>query len=140
MASETYRLIIGREGKQWTATVEGLPPGNSAHVRFAKMAQVEPTMRDVIASVLGCERHAFDLDVRYVFDGEDVTEAIQTYFVAAAAFEVAIGNRDAKRKTMVDELAEEGMSQRAIAQIIGRSHQRVNQILKDDESPERTDE
>lgn len=127
-ANPIYPVVIGREKSLWTAVTGGLPPGIIAAADFEKIENIIPHMRGIIASVLDVDLHSFEMDVQFVFSGEDVSHLISAYAEAELRLESATFVRNFARKELVQKLDKLGVSDRAIGALTKLSHQRIHQI------------
>jgi predicted XRE-type DNA-binding protein len=70
------------------------------------------------------------VDWRYQVAGRDVTEQIRRMFETTERLTQVQRDQENARRAALDALHEAGLSQRTIADALGVSHQRVNQLLK----------
>jgi hypothetical protein len=78
---------------------------------------------------------AFDLTWRYTQDGHDYTMSFQQALEWQRRLAEAEANRDRYRAAAARDMAGAGLSQRAIGDALGISHQRVGQILVEANRP-----
>jgi DNA-directed RNA polymerase specialized sigma subunit len=126
----TYRVTVTRDSDVWAAVVDDLPPHVIGATDVEHFAELEPEVRDLVAALTDSDLYDFDLDWRIVIDGRDVTEEITMLGQAEAALTDAAAMRDNARNSALKALADTGLSQAAIGDVLGVSHQRVHQLLK----------
>lgn len=127
MALPTYEVTVTREDNLWVAVAHGLPDGLVGAADFDHFTDVEDGMREVIADLLGLSPSDFDVSWHYDFGG-DTTGTVQEYLAAQRSAHEAADWRDKARAKLVHALRGK-LSQRAIADLLGLSHQRVNQLI-----------
>lgn len=125
----TYGVIVEREDQLWTAVVTGLPSGAFGATDTERFSDLEEMVRDLIATLTDGEPEAFDLTWRYTQGSCDYTDALEQAQHWAAELRVAERHRDSSRFAAAEAMARAGISQRAIGDALGLSHQRVGQIL-----------
>jgi predicted XRE-type DNA-binding protein len=124
----TYTVTVTREDNLWVAVVtDGLEEGFVGANDFERFADVDPGMREVIADLTGIQPAQFNVAWRYEFDGENETALVLEFQEANRIAEDMAEWRDKVRSRLVSELGRT-LSQRAIADLLGLSHQRVNQL------------
>jgi predicted XRE-type DNA-binding protein len=128
MSYPTYTVTVTREDNLWVAVVtDGLEEGFVGANDFERFADVDPGMREVIADLTGIPPAQFNVTWRYEFNGENATALVLEFQEANRIAEDMVEWRDKVRSHLVSELGRT-LSQRAIADLLGLSHQRVNQI------------
>lgn len=133
MSCPTYPVTVTREDNLWVSVVtDGLAEGTVGAADFEHFAEVDPGMREVIADLTSAEPDHFDISWRYEFSEKDHTALIRE-FQAAERVAAALAHwRDRARRRLVGELNGQ-LSQRALADLIGLSHQRIHQISHEPE-------
>jgi len=126
----SYDVTVTRDGSLWAAVVGGL----AAHVIGATdvehFADLDTEVRDLIAGLTDTAPDSFDLRWQYVVDGRDVTELLDALQGSEHAYADATAARDAARRRVVHALADANLSQSAIGDVLGLSHQRIHQLVK----------
>ncbi|MGW4524486.1 hypothetical protein [Amycolatopsis sp. NPDC004378] len=119
-------MTVTREAGLWTARVTG---GSEAAIagEFKRFTDIDPGMRELIADRTGVPATRFYLRWRYEFEDEDATDLVLQYQEAHRIAEDVAEWREGVRARLVSALNGQ-ISQRAIADLLGLSHQRVNQI------------
>ncbi len=125
----TYRVDVTREDGLWVADIWGpeLGPVATDTVHFADL---ETEVRDLIAGLTDTDPGEFELTWRYSIGGADLTTTISRLLEAEVGLQKATQAYEEARRTALSELANTGVSQSAIGDVLGVSHQRVHQLLK----------
>ena len=121
-----YEVTVTREDDLWVAVVAGLSP---AATDVAHFAELETEVRDLIAGLTDSDPDDFAINWRYHVGGRDVTDLLRRLAALEEELHVAASARDETRLAAIEALAEAGMSQRVIGDVLNLSHQRVNQLL-----------
>jgi DNA-directed RNA polymerase specialized sigma24 family protein len=124
-----YQVEVTREDGLWVADIwgPGLGPAATDTVHFADL---ESEVRDLIAGLTDTEPGDFELTWRYTIGGADMTSTIGRLLEAEVGLQQATQAHDEARRAALRELASTGLSQAAIGDVLGVSHQRVHQLLK----------
>ncbi|MQA14848.1 MAG: winged helix-turn-helix transcriptional regulator [Pseudonocardiaceae bacterium] len=101
----------------------------SAATDVPRFADLDVEVRDLIAGLTDAEPEGFAVRWRYVIDGIDVTEQLSKFTAVEAELAARLAERDETRLAVIRLLSEAGLSQRAISDAVGLSHQRVHQLL-----------
>lgn len=125
-APEQYTVEVSREDNLWVALVQGVPAGATD---VENLDDLDVEVRDLIYLLTDKPENSFDIVWHYVQDDHDYTQAIEELHRWEEQTSQAIANRDRARKEIITTLKNAGVSQRAIAEVIGISHQRVAQLL-----------
>lgn len=125
----TYEVTVTREGRLWVADIAGAGLGPAA-TDVTRFADLDVEVRDLIAGLTDADPDEISLEWRYVIGGEDVTAAVEQLTAAAEDLRDAERAREEARRTALGALASTGLSQSAIGDVLGVSHQRVHQLLK----------
>ena len=125
----TYEVEVTREDGLWVADIRGsgLGPAATDAVHFADL---ETEVRDLIAGLTDSGPGEFELTWRYSFGRADLTSTIRHLLAAEVGLRKATQAHEEARRTALRELADAGLSQSAIGDVLGVSHQRVHQILR----------
>jgi hypothetical protein len=125
----TYEVEVTREDGLWVADIHGpgLGPAATDTVHFADL---EAEVRDLIAGLTDSDPREFELTWRYSFGGTDLTGTISLLLAAEVGLREATQAHEEARRTALRELASTGLSQSAIGDVLGVSHQRVHQLLR----------
>lgn len=126
----TYSVTVARDGNLWTAVVNGLAPHVIGATDAERFADLEDEVPELIAALTDSDPGSFGLEWHLELDGRDLTEAVKTLRHAESALEAAVRAREDARGVLLRDLAEAGLSQAAIGDVLGISHQRVHQLLK----------
>lgn len=124
-----YEVTVIREDGMWVADIhgEGLGPAATQTERFADL---DMEVRDLIAGLTDTDPDSFALAWRYLFGGQDVTSLIIDLTGSEHAYAEAAAARDAARREVIRVLLEARLSQSAIGDVLGLSHQRVHQLAR----------
>jgi hypothetical protein len=125
----SYQVEVTREDGLWVADIWApeLGPAATDTVHFADL---EAEVRDLIAGLTDSEPEDVELTWRYTIGGTDMTETISRLLMAAVSLQKATQAHEDARRAALHELAGTGLSQAAIGDVLGVSHQRVHQLLK----------
>lgn len=126
----TYAVTVTRDGNLWAAVVHGLPPHVIGATDAERFADLEADVRELVAGLTDSDLDSFGLEWHLELDGRDLTEAVNTLRRAESEFEAAARARETAREALLKDLADAGLSQAAIGDVLGISHQRVHQLLK----------
>lgn len=128
-----YDVIVTREDNLWVADIVGL----TAATDVERFADLDVEVRDLIAGLTDTEPEDFAINWRYEINGRDVTDRFHRFLAVEAELRAQTRRaqelqeaRDAERLALLRDLAEAGLSQRAIGDAVALSHQRVHQIIK----------
>jgi hypothetical protein len=127
----TYGVTVTREDQLWTATIDGLPPHVVGVTDVEHFADLEVEVRDLVAGLTDTDPDAFELSWHYVQDGREYTPSLQDLHTWADQARVANQRHDAARFAAIEAMKAAGLPLRAIADVVGLSHQRVDQLLKE---------
>ncbi len=125
----SYQVEVTREDGLWVADIWAteLGPAATDTVHFADL---EAEVRDLIAGLTDSEPDDFELVWRYNIGGADMTETISRLLKAEVGLQKATQAHEEARHAALQALAGAGLSQAAIGDVLGVSHQRVHQLLK----------
>lgn len=125
----TYEVWVTREDNLWVADVRGLPPHLIGATDVEHFADLDEEVRDLIAGLTDTEPDHFAIDWRYQVNGKDVTDKLARFLAVESELRERLAERDAARIDAVRQLTAAGLSQRAVGDVLGVSHQRVNQLV-----------
>lgn len=120
----TYDVTVSREDDLWVADIAGL----TAATDVLRFGDLDVEVRDLIAGLTDSGPGEFDIRWHHRAGDDDVTALINELIKAEAAAETATAKRDAVRLEIIRRFSAAGLSQRVIADVLGLSHQRVNQL------------
>jgi DNA-directed RNA polymerase specialized sigma24 family protein len=126
----TYGVTVTRDSGTWAAVVDGLPPHVIGAIDVEHFADLRSEVRDLIAALTETDLDSFGLTWRVIIEGHDVTAEVLALGDAEAALDDALTAREGARQEALKALAGAGLSQAAIGDVLGLSHQRVHQLLK----------
>jgi hypothetical protein len=126
----TYEVIVTRDSGLWAAVVSGLPPRMVGATDVDRFADLDQEVRDLIAGLTDSAPDSFRLRWRYVIDGRDVTSLLEALFGSELAYAAAATARDAARRDIIRVFSDAHLSQSAIGDVLGLSHQRVHQLIR----------
>ena len=122
----TYAVTCQRNGGWWAIDV----PGTVVHTEAHRLDQVEATVRDALALLLGVDPDSFDISVQWELppgSGEVLAR------LAALRAEVDMARqraRDAAAQTACYLTKALHLNYRDAGSILGLSHQRIDQLVK----------
>jgi hypothetical protein len=124
MARDTYRATVTREDPWWVAVVQGVGATESKRI-----AELEDMVRDLIVVMRDLDTPDFNVIWEYDLPDE-AAEALKDYQRSRREHEVAEQryNQDAERAAKALDRAK--VSTREAAQLMGISHQRVQQLRR----------
>jgi hypothetical protein len=124
-----YEVTVTREDGLWVADItgEGLGPAATDAARFEDL---DDEVRDLIAGLTDVGPDEIEFTWRYVIGGQDVTDALEMLRLAERGLRSAQEAHEAVRQVVLLELRDAGLTQSAIGDVLGVSHQRVHQLLK----------
>ncbi|MDQ3053710.1 MAG: hypothetical protein M3R66_07760 [Actinomycetota bacterium] len=138
-----YDVTISRDDNLWVAAVHDLPPHLLAVTDVEHFADLDVEVRDLIAGLIDTDPGDFAINWRYEVDGHDVTDRFHRFLAVESELREQWRRvqelqeaRDAERLALLRDLAQTGLSQRAIGDAIALSHQRVHQLLKSSRADE----
>jgi hypothetical protein len=120
----TYHVTVTREDGMWVADVLNLTAATEAD----HFADLDVEVRDLISGLTDADPDGLDIDWTYVFGADDVTGLVRELRHADDALAFAEAQRDQARKLLIKVSKQAGLSERAVADVLGLSHQRVNQL------------
>jgi hypothetical protein len=126
----TYEVTVTRDGGLWAAVVSGLPAHAVGATDVQRFANLDVEVRDLIAGLTDTAPDSFEISWRYVTDGQDVTSLLEALFASELAYARAAAAREEARREVILALAGTHLSQSAIGDVVGLSHQRVHQLIK----------
>lgn len=125
----TYDVTVTREDGLWIASIAGENLGPAA-TDASRFADLDVEVRDLIAGLTDADPEELDLAWKYVIGGRDVTSTLTTLMLAERDLRKTEELYEAVRRLALMELHDTGLSQSAIGDVLGVSHQRVHQLLK----------
>ncbi len=124
-----YEVTVTREDGVWVADIHGEELGPAA-TQTDQFAGLDTEVRDLIAGLTGSDPNSFGLAWRYVLGDQDVTSVIIDLAGSEHAYAEATAARDAARREAIRVLLAARLSQAAIGDVLGLSHQRIHQLTK----------
>jgi hypothetical protein len=125
-----YEVTVTRDAGLWAAVISGLPPHVLGATDVERFDELDTEVRDLIAGLTDTDPDSFGLAWRYVLAGRDVTSVIIDLADSEHAFKKASAARDAARREVIRALTDARLSQSAIGEVLGLSHQRIHQLAK----------
>lgn len=122
----TYHVTVTREDGVWVADIEGL----TAATDVPRFHDLEVEVRDLIAGLTDTDPDSFDLTWRYLFGDADVSTNVSELRQAENALRAVEARREQARLQIIQLAKMAGLSERVVADVLGVSHQRVNQLVK----------
>ncbi len=126
----TYGVTVTRDSGMWAAVVDGLPPHVIGAIDVEHFADLRSEVQDLVAALTETGPDSFGLTWRVIIEGQDVTTEVLALGAAEAVLDQALTAREGARQDALKALAGAGLSQAAIGDVLGLSHQRVHQLLK----------
>lgn len=125
----TYRVDVTRADGLWVADICGLELGPAA-TDTVHFDDLEAEVRDLISGLTDADPGEFEVSWRYNIGDADLTPAISRLLEAEVGLQKATKAHEEARRIALRELADAGLSQSAIGDVLGVSHQRVHQLLR----------
>lgn len=130
-----YTVTVIRDDDLWAVTIDGLPKNVAGVADYLHFSEIKDEVPEFIADLTRSAPEDFTITWRYEFGGEDVTEDVIQYLVAEEEFRRSQVERDRARARVLETMRREGVTQRAMADVVDLSHQRVHQLLKGVDTP-----
>lgn len=124
-----YDVTVSRDDNIWTAVVGGLGQGVVGAMDYETFAELHAELPWFIADLTDSEPGQFAITWHYEINGQDVTDALLSLVKATEELQKVHATQAQARKTALAALTDAGLSQRAMAEVLGISHQRVNQLV-----------
>lgn len=132
-----YNVTVTRDDNLWVSTVHGLPAHLLAVTDVEHFTDLDVEVRDLIAGLTDTDPDDFAINWRYEINGHDVTDQFHRFLAVESELRQQLRRtqelqaaRDAERIALLRDLAQVGLSQRAIGDAVALSHQRVHQLIK----------
>jgi predicted XRE-type DNA-binding protein len=120
-----YDVRVYREDELWVADV-----GDLGVTDMLCFADLDVEVRDYVSGMTDVEPQSFDLMWHYRAGDDDITDLIQGLAEVEIDIEHTTARRDALRQEIIGRMSAAGLSQRAIGDVLGLSHQRVHQLAR----------
>ncbi len=128
----SYNITVKRDGKFWYIEIPELDGATQAR----RLSEVDEMAKDYIHEITGEPVNAIELVVSYEMPATAQAHLQEEAKLDALA-ELLKGAAWAEARKAAESLQAEGVSLREAATLLGKSHQRVHQIMN---MPERDDE
>jgi predicted RNase H-like HicB family nuclease len=122
----TYVAHCVRSGDWWAVSVPGV---RGAHSQAKRLDQVEPLVREAISLVLDVPEDSFDIRIEPVLVPDLAREVLRARQLRADADNLQREAGLATARAAVDLVKRGELTIRDAGQILGLSHQRVNQLI-----------
>lgn len=124
----TFRVTVERdEDGWWVATVHGVA---GVHTQGRTIAEARRFARDALAAAIGREAaDAAELEMEPALP-KNIQELVDRHRAARAQAEKLQGEAQGLATTMVRQAKKLGLSVRDVGELLGLSHQRVQQLAK----------
>jgi hypothetical protein len=119
-----YHVTVSRADELWVADIAGM----TAATDVLRFGDLDVEVRDLIAGLTDADPDELEIRWHHRAGDDDVTALIGELAEVEAAADTATARRDAVRLEIIRRLSAAGLSQRVIADVLGLSHQRVNQL------------
>lgn len=118
-----YDVQVFREEELWVADIEHVGVTDMLH-----FADLDVEVRDYVSGMTDADPDSFDLCWRYRAGDDDITDLIEELNHVEHAVTSMTSRRDAVRQEIIRRMSAAGLSQRTVGDVLGLSHQRVNQL------------
>lgn len=124
-----YEVTVTRESNLWVADVKDrrLAP---AAMDYEHLADLHEDLPSFIADIANVDPDDVEIAYRYEVNGRDLTAPLQRLMNAEQELRRLQAESERARKEALATMADAGLSQRAMADAVGLSHQRVQQLVK----------
>lgn len=126
----TYTVTVTREDNLWVVVVDGLPKGVVGAMDYENFGDLAEEVPEFIADLTDSDPDSLTIEWRYVVNGNDVTRQVTDFLSSAEALRKVQTDQERTRKEALAAMSDAGLSQRAMADVLGVSYQRVNQLVK----------
>lgn len=124
----TYAVIARRTGDWWALDVPDVP---GAHSQSKRLDQAPSVAREAIALVLDEDEADINVTIEPHLSAE-MAQRVDSFRRAREALEQTIRDTQEAQVAAIEDLVNEcRLSYRDVGQIVGLSHQRVSQVLKE---------
>lgn len=127
---KTYVVTVIRDEDLWVARIDGLPPGTVGTADYEHFADLHADVPELIADLTDSAPTEFTIEWQYRFSGRDLTQFVRHLREVTGHLREVQHEQEHARAELLAAMANAGMSQRTMADVVGVSHQRVNQLLK----------
>ena len=124
----TYTVTVTREENLWVADASSGAVGPAA-MDYEHLAELHDDMPSFLADLLGVDENDVVIEYRYVVNERDVTDELGHLLDTERRLHDVTAEREQARRETLAAMAAAGVSQRVIADALGVSHQRVNQLV-----------
>jgi hypothetical protein len=124
----TYHATVTREGNLWVATVA--EQIGQTVMDYEHLAELHEDLPSFIGDMTGADADAIQVEYRYVLSEQDVTEPFERFFATMRELRRIQAAAEHARLDALNLMSSAGMSQRAMADAVGLSHQRVQQLVR----------
>lgn len=124
----TYTVTVTREENLWVADASSDAVGPAA-MDYEHLAELHDDMPSFLADLLGVDENDVVIEYRYVVNERDVTDELGHLLDTERRLHDVTAEREQARRETLAAMAAAGVSQRVIADALGVSHQRVNQLV-----------
>lgn len=122
----TYRATATRSGRWWAVELLDLPPNHVGFTQGHDLADAQYMPRDAIATLFDVPLAQIEVDL-HVSEADELIAEVER---ARARRREAAHEEQATLVRAARRLVDQGLTQRDTARLLGRSFQRVHQLLK----------
>ena len=125
----TYTVTVTREDHLWVAVASGLPKGVVGAMDYEHFLELREDFPIYLGELL--EISSADISIRWIYqiNGKDVTSQLRKLLLAEEELLRTRQSQEDARKEALSALTDAGLSQRAMADVVGVSPQRINQLV-----------
>lgn len=125
----TYTATVTREDDLWVVEIDGLPQNVSSAADYESLPELFEDTPELIADLTDTDPDDFSIEWRLMAGEVDVTDSLLLVQALAILVEDLPHLLDRARRSLLTMLSRADWSQREMGEVVGLSHQRVQQIL-----------
>jgi hypothetical protein len=125
----TYGVTVKRDDDLWVALIDGLPEGVVGAADYEHFADLHADVPELVADLTDSDPSDFALNWRYELNGQDVTLELRRFLDLDKELRHVQHEHERARQEALAAMADAGLSQRVMADVLQLSHQRIHQLV-----------